>query len=228
MGTVIFHLVLGIVFLSVKIATMETPQGMEIQVVEILREEMKEDEQQEERKESSSDDEIARFMRSIATNENIDFDPDMIEEEIQQYVQEILSDLNSRNVYGDMYKHKKDENYTRDSLLYEQVLEARRLDSIKSLMHSGESSVSYRLADRHALRLQIPVFKCKYGGKVMVSILVNNKGIVQSSEIIENESHPDICLRDVAISASMQARFNEKPDAATIQRGTITYHFVKQ
>ena len=89
-------------------------------------------------------------------------------------------------------------------------------------------SVSYNLKDRYARFLPIPVFKCEYGGKVVVEILVNPKGVVQKAKILEDQSQSDDCLWRVAADAAKRSRFNEKPDAPALQKGTITYNFVKQ
>ena len=76
--------------------------------------------------------------------------------------------------------------------------------------------------------LPIPVFKCEYGGKVVVEILVNPKGVVQKAKILEDQSQSDDSLWRVAADAAKRSRFNEKPDAPALQKGTITYNFVKQ
>ena len=70
----------------------------------------------------------------------------------------------------------------------------QELDSLKSTFYAGESSVSYNLKDRYARFLPIPVFKCEYGGKVVVEILVNPKGVVQKAKILEDQSQSDDCL----------------------------------
>ena len=99
---------------------------------------------------------------------------------------------------------------------------------MKSTFYAGESSVSYNLKDRYARFLPIPVFKCEYGGKVVVEILVNPKGVVQKAKILEDQSQSDDCLWRVAADAAKRSRFNEKPGAPALQKGTITYNFVKQ
>ena len=85
-------------------------------------------------------------------------------------------------------------------------------------------SVSYTHLDVYKRQ----VFKCEYGGKVVVEILVNPKGVVQKAKILEDQSQSDDCLWRVAADAAKRSRFNEKPDAPALQKGTITYNFVKQ
>ncbi len=99
---------------------------------------------------------------------------------------------------------------------------------MKSTFYSGESSVSYNLKERYARFLPIPVFKCEFGGVVVVEITVNRKGVVQKAVVTETDSEEDDCLRRVAVDAAERSRFNEKSSAPALQKGTITYHFVKQ
>ncbi|MEI3153768.1 MAG: energy transducer TonB [Odoribacter sp.] len=88
--------------------------------------------------------------------------------------------------------------------------------------------MSYNLKDRYARFLPIPVFKCEYGGRVVVEITVNPRGIVQKAVVLESQSQADDCLWRVAVDAAERSRFNEKPNAPAQQKGTITYNFVKQ
>ena len=52
--------------------------------------------------------------------------------------------------------------------------------------------------------------------------------MVQKAKILEDQSQSDDCLWRVAVDAAKRSRFNEKPDAPALQKGTITYNFVKQ
>ena len=149
------------------------------------------------------------------------------EASVQQYVDEILKELEEEGNSG-RYKAQRDKNYQKDSLQNDRDKREQELDSLKSTFYAGESSVSYNLKDRYARFLPIPVFKCEYGGKVVVEILVNPKGVVQKAKILEDQSQSDDCLWRVAADAAKRSRFNEKPDAPALQKGTITYNFVKQ
>lgn len=76
--------------------------------------------------------------------------------------------------------------------------------------------------------MPIPIFKCEFGGTVVVNIEVNRKGIVQRAEVVRNLSEQDDCLYEVAVDAALRSKFNPRPDAELLQVGTITFHFVKQ
>lgn len=230
-GTVIFHLVLAIFLLSMGISKMQVHTEMEIvmespDVAEIQKKE-EEKQRQEELREKTADAEVERMLRSIAVNENATPVSKQAEANIQEYVDEIMQELEKNGDRG-KYEAQRDKNYRQDSLRNLQDRREQELDSLKSTFYAGESSVSYNLKNRYARFLPIPVFKCEFGGKVVVEILVNRKGIVQKATIVEEQSQADDCLWRVAVDAAERSRFNEKADAPALQKGSITYNFVKQ
>ena len=231
MGTVIFHLVLAIFLLSMEISRIQVHTEMEIVMDTPTPEERQKKEEEQQRKEEirqkTSQEEVERMLRSIAVNENAVQPEKRAEASVQQYVDEILKELEEEGNSG-RYKAQRDKNYQKDSLQNDRDKREQELDSLKSTFYAGESSVSYNLKDRYARFLPIPVFKCEYGGKVVVEILVNPKGVVQKAKILEDQSQSDDCLWRVAVDAAKRSRFNEKPDAPALQKGTITYNFVKQ
>lgn len=231
MGTVIFHLLLAILLLSMEISKVNFHREMEIVMETPAPEEMEKKVEEEERKDEirkkSSEEEVNRMLRSLASNENIAKEKKNREVNVQKYIDEVMEEMNTESRSG-RYQAKRDKNYKRDSLQNLRDKKEQRLDSLKSTFYSGESSVSYDLKDRFARYLPIPVFKCEYGGKVVVTISVNRKGIVQKAEVVESESKADDCLWEVATDAAKRSRFNENPDAPGVQTGRISYHFIKQ
>lgn len=232
MGTVIFHLLLAILLLGMEISKVDRHIEMEIVMEapppEEVQKKAEEAERKEEIRKKSSDEEVERMLRSIAVNENAPREKKNREANVQKYIDEVMDELSSDNPSGSRYKAVQNKDYRRDSLQHAKDRREQQLDSLKSTFYAGESSVSYNLKDRYARYLPIPVFKCEYGGKVVVTISVNRKGIVQKAEVVEPQSHQDDCLRDVAVDAARRSRFNEKPEAPALQTGTITYNFVKQ
>lgn len=231
MGTVIFHLLLAILFLSMEISKVTVHSEMEIAMDAPAPEEIQQQQEEEQRKEEvrqkSSAEEVERMLRSIAVNENVKEKKKSREVDVQQYVDEIMGELEENGETG-RYKAQRDKHFKRDSMQHARDRREQELDSLKSTFYAGESSVSYNLKDRYARFLPIPVFKCEFGGTVVVTILVNPKGIVQKATVVESQSKADDCLWKVAVDAAGRSRFNEKPDAPAQQKGTITYHFVKQ
>jgi outer membrane biosynthesis protein TonB len=228
MGTVIFHLLLMILFLSMEISKMAVHAEMEI-VMEPREEKVQKREQELRKKEEirkrGSEEEVQWMLRSIAVNEQVK-SASKEQQNVQQYVNEIMQELQEEG--KGRYKARKDKNYQSDSLQHARDRREQQLDSLKSTFYSGKSSVTYNLEGRYARILPIPVFKCEFGGKVVVRIVVNNKGVVQKAVVDASQSESDDCLWAVAVDAAERSRFNEKPSAPAQQKGTITYHFVKQ
>lgn len=231
MGTVIFHLLLAIFLLSMEISRMDVHAEMEV-VMDIPSPEetqkvIEEQERKEEIRKKTSAEEVEKMLRSIAVNENAKKASMSRETDVQKYIDEITEELERSGEDG-RYRAKQDKNYRQDSLQNRKDRKEQELDSLKSTFYVGESSVSYNLKDRYARFLPIPVFKCEFGGTVVVRIAVNQKGIVQKAEVVKEQSKADDCLWKVAVDAAERSRFNEKYDAPALQQGTITYHFVKQ
>lgn len=231
MGTVIFHLVLAIAFLGVKISQADVHVEMEIVMEAPDEEEVEqlraEEQRREEIRQRASGEEVERMLRSIAVNENIEAQPAQPMENISDYIDEIRAELAEAGGDG-RYAARRNEHYRSDSLRWAQDREEQALDSLKSVFYAGESSVSYNLEGRYARFLPIPVFKCESGGKVVVTIAVNPQGTVVAAEVEQALSENNEILWRVAKDAAERSRFNEKPDAPSRQEGTITYHFVKQ
>jgi len=144
--------------------------------------------------------------------------------DVNKMIKDLQKDLDAKN--GNMYK-KNDKAYKSDSLKYKKYEAQRKLDSIQTVYYRGPSSVSYNLKGRYKEYLPIPVFKCEESGIVKVEILVNSYGRVTKTTIIENGSQTeDQCLWDTAIDAAKRSRFNES--STKLQKGTITYNFVRQ
>ena len=76
--------------------------------------------------------------------------------------------------------------------------------------------------------MPIPVYKCEFGGKIVVAVVVNRQGRVVKAEVVDTESDKDDALREVAVDAALKSEFNADEKASERQAGTITYNFVKQ
>lgn len=231
MGTVIFHLVLFISLVSVGISQERRRVEMEIELDMPTPEEQEQQRQEiakrTEIKQLSSDAEVEQMLRSIAVNE--DMAGRQVErseqERVEDYIQEIEHGLGD---YGTRYQVEKDKHHQEDSLKFEEEKRQQVLDSLRSTVYAGKSSVSYKLTGRYKVYLPIPVFKCEFGGRVVVAVVVSREGRVLAAEVVERESKVDDCLRKVAVDAALRSEFNVDGRAPERQEGTITYNFVRQ
>jgi len=94
--------------------------------------------------------------------------------------------------------------------------------------YKGPSVLSWRLDGRSAIRLPVPAYKCLGGGDVTVAIIVNRKGAVINSRVVEEVSSSDDCLRQYALNAAGRSRFSRSETAPERQAGEIVYQFIAQ
>lgn len=232
MGTVIFHLVLAIFLVCVGISRLDSQQRMEIEIdmptPEIVQQKQEEQEKKEQILQQSADEEVNELLRSLAVNEdvvkkNAETQP---HERVKEYIEQIQEEIDSD--YGGRYRANKNKHYKEDSIRVQRDKKERMLDSLQSTVYVGKSSVSYNIKGRYKTYLPIPVYKCEFGGKVVVAVVVNRQGRVIKAEIVDAESNKDDTLREVAADAALKSEFNADEKAPERQSGTITYNFVKQ
>ncbi len=86
---------------------------------------------------------------------------------------------------------------------------------------------SASLSGRTPKYLPTPSRHFKETGTVVVQIDVNKYGkVIKAVAIDRGSTTTDSQLRKMAVEAAKMAIFNANPNAAEMQRGTITYHFV--
>ena len=232
MGTVIFHLVLAIFLVCVGISRLDSQQRMEIEIdmpePEIVQQKQEELKKKEQILQQSADEEVNEMLRSLAVNEdavkkNAETQP---HERVEEYIEQIQEEIDSD--YGGRYRANKNKHYKEDSIRVQRDKKERMLDSLQSTVYVGKSSVSYNIKGRYKTYLPIPVYKCEFGGKIVVAVVVNRQGRVIKAEVVDAESNKDDSLREVAVDAALKSEFNVDEKAPERQTGTITYNFVKQ
>ena len=232
MGTVIFHLVLAIFLVCVGISRLDSQQRMEIEIdmpePEIVQQKQEEQKKKEQILQQSADEEVNEMLRSLAVNEdavkkNTETQP---HERVEEYIEQIQEEIDSD--YGGRDRANKNKHYKEDSIRVQRDKKERMLDSLQSTVYVGKSSVSYNIKGRYKTYLPIPVYKCEFGGKIVVAVVVNRQGRVIKAEVVDAESNKDDSLREVAVDAALKSEFNVDEKAPERQTGTITYNFVKQ
>ena len=86
------------------------------------------------------------------------------------------------------------------------------------------STVTYSLVDRSDIYLPPPIYLCESGGKVVISITVNWKGVVTSATYNNASNSNDGCLVEHALEYAKAAKFNADSSKES-QLGTITFFF---
>ena len=95
-------------------------------------------------------------------------------------------------------------------------------------VYSGPSVLSYTLDGRKASKLPIPAYRCYAGGEVTVIIVVNPQGVVIGTEVKDDISSTDQCLRNFAVRAARLSKFSQSSTAPARQTGEIVYRFIAQ
>ena len=73
--------------------------------------------------------------------------------------------------------------------------------------------------------IPLPEYDVQKEGTVVVTIWVDNYGIVQKAEYGEGSTTSDAHLYAAARNAALKTRFNMDANAPAMQQGTITYYF---
>lgn len=90
------------------------------------------------------------------------------------------------------------------------------------------SGISYDLGGRGHKHLPKPAYTSDDQGRVVVTIWVDRMGrVTKAIGGAKGTTVSDLQLRKLAKEAALRAKFNPDPSAPEIQKGTITYNFIK-
>jgi len=237
LGTIIVHLVLGIMFMIMKLSVSYRDTGKYVWIeFESPREEKALQILDQKEKVQGYDEED--YWTTIAAN--LSNEPEE-EFNIEEYMDQLKEELIES---GDIIK---ENNYIDDRKQIKKALEAgitsfiedKRTEEIKNktektsaeiaAQYRGPTRIYYELASRVHKNLPLPIYLCEGAGKVVVDIEVNRKGIVVTSAINESETAIyNECLYQAAIKAASLSVFNTDYLAPNRQAGKITYHFAAQ
>jgi hypothetical protein len=238
LGTVIIHLIAGILFMSFQINKLKKDISHEFQMEFAPEENIVNKDKLVELPSTSvekvlkGDDEMLNIARNLAnkTEEKINLTDyiDKVKEEliksgklgVDNYIDEKkkLNEVKPDNNSG----IKKDSIKKKD---------AERPDDSQKMAsnYKGATRIYYDLVNRTHTYLPIPIYKCQGAGKVVLNIDVNQNGFVEKAQIIANESTTsDDCLIETAITTALISRFNSDYNSPKIQKGTLSYQFVAQ
>ena len=241
LGTVIIHLVAGIIFMSFKLYSLKTKsdkiQKFEIEFAAV--EEVKMKQKAPEPPPTSvenvlhDDREMLNIARNLASKSEEKIDP-------KDYINQVKNELiQSGKLSTDNYidNPNKVEQTTEDEDLIQRARseekkkeEDKAKESTKmAANYKGPTRIYYDLEGRNHTYLPIPIYKCEGAGKVVLMIEVTQSGAVQNASVIEGESSTrDECLIETALQTALISRFDPSDKAPRIQKGTLTYLFVAQ
>ena len=239
LGAIIIHLIAAIIFMLVKIGSLNIKEYA--REYQIALEEPEEQENTENRilKGTASieqilgnDQEMLNIARNLARQPDVQINRD---DYIDRVKEEMIRDgkLGKEN-YIDEWKKLKDAASENELILENKPDEKDKSDkSVDSRemasKYSGPTRIYYSLEGRTHTYLPLPIYKCEGAGKVVLSIEVNPKGAVTEASVISSESTTgDPCLVETALKTALISLFNPDIKAKKSQTGTLTYHFVAQ
>ena len=236
LGTLIFHLVAAIIFMSFQLKTLTVPQT-DLFIVEFDKDETVIPEEEKEEKKIdlpltsierifADDPNMLNIARNLANKSDVNIDPneyiDMVKEEM------IKNGMLGEDNYIDAQK-KLDELISEETIPIEEKVEEPTEAQVMEANYQGPTRIYYDLEGRNHTYLPIPIYKCPGSGIIALTIQVDQRGNVTSAKIKEGESTTtDQCLLETAINSALISRFNPNIDAPKSQVGTLTYHFVAQ
>jgi hypothetical protein len=178
------------------------------------------------------DEEMLNIARNLSSKSTEKINPsdyiDKVKEEL------IKSGKLGVDNYIDEQKKMKESNgnenlnVAKDTILNKEKVKPTKSQELAANF-KGPTRIYYDLVNRNHLYLPIPIYKCEGSGKVVLSIEVDQNGVVQKAQIVDRESTAsDPCLIETAINTALISRFNPDASSPRIQLGMLTYEFVAQ
>ena len=237
LGTIIVHLILGIIFMMMKLSVSYIDTGKYVWIEFESPNEEKALQILEQKKEVQGYDE-EEYWTTIAAN--LSNDPEE-EFDIEEYMEKIKEELiesgdimRENNYIDDRKKIKKAlqagiTSFIEDNRTEEIKEKAKKTSTEIEAQYRGPTRIYYELASRVHKKLPLPIYLCEGEGKVVVDIEVDRKGLVITSVINESETAIiNECLYQAAKNAASLSVFSTDYSAPNRQSGKITYHFAAQ
>ncbi len=229
-GTLIFHILLFSAFLlsDIKMKGKAKEESIVIEFPEDITEPDEVTPENEQQKDQSTENSANGNVSNVASNQlsnekttkSVDefLDKNYLKE--VEEAKQLASDVNKQ-----LSKETVDLN---DIKMPVQTTEGMNPDSIKNVVYTGESNITYYLENRYHLSLPIPVYLSQDGGKVIVDIVVNRQGQVIKANPRETKNLRDDQIYLYAKAAALRTIFNADQNAPAEQKGSIHYNFIAQ
>ncbi|MCK5028200.1 MAG: TonB family protein [Bacteroidales bacterium] len=254
-GTIIFHIIIGAIFMIFGYSTplpLPDEEGILINFgdsedgfgqVEPRYSESAQQESAQESQESvpettssdSDDGSITQDYEEAPSIKKQGEKKEEIEKEIQTEIEkEETPEVIERTVNENALfpgRNRNNDNNSSEGETEGQGNQGSTTGSVDSQNHTGGESMgtsgtSFSLAGRNPESLPKPEYKYQIEGKVVVEITVDKYGNVTSAVPgVKGSTTLDAKLLSAAKKAALKAKFDKKPDAPAYQKGTITYFF---
>ena len=230
--TVIFHLVVLIVLIFVKVEGLKRDQelGVKLEFEEKTIEDIIEEEEMEipadwleeilRQREASSN-------RAVNLNAESDFNEDISTDD---YVNDLLDQIEMARDLEDKEKLEELEAILASA---DYVPPSNENEEDEQSEFTGPTTITYEFMNeplaRRKVDLTIPVYRCQGSGRVTIEITVARNGSVTGAEVAGPIEGTDrVCFADAALAAARSSRFRIDGNAPERHRAVITYSFIAQ
>jgi hypothetical protein len=239
LGTLIIHLIAGIIFMSLQLRSLQKTIATEYQVElapkaepETKKAKITEVPATSVEKVLKGDAEMLNIAKNLSSKPSEKINPS---DYIDKVKEELIKSgkLGVDNYIDEQKKLNESKGEENLSAVKDTITEKVKVKATPSqemaANFKGRTRIYYDLIGRNHLFLPIPIYKCEGSGKVVLSIEVDQNGNVQKAQITERESTAsDPCLIETAVNTALLSRFNPDANSPKIQLGMLTYEFVAQ
>jgi TonB family protein len=229
--TVIFHLVVLIILIFVKVEGLKDGQelGIEIEFEDKTLEEILEEQELEipdEWLEQVMQQREAYSNRAVNINEENQFTEDISTDE---YVQDLLAQIEQARAEEDREKLEELQAILASADFVPPTDTARKEEG----NYSGPTTITFEFQDpplqRGKMFLTVPVYRCQGSGVVRVEVTVARDGYVSDARVRGPiEGNDQVCFSEAALEAARSSRFRVEMNAPEKHRAVITYTFIAQ
>lgn len=234
MATIILHLTIAVIFMSIKISAMK--RDMAAEIILSVDQELPDPAEQKAIELSKSGqfngasfDEMVNVIKNLA-DKPVDIDPKEYEKMVRDEL--IKSGMINEKNYPE--EQKEEDKTGSEEIPVPADLEKPSLTEKKEKPEEkgtfrGPTRIFYDLAGRHHVYLPIPIYKCEGAGQLTLAIEVDRNGNVLKAEPASSLSTTkDPCLTDTAVEYALKSKFNSDQSAPVKQAGFLTFVFVAQ
>lgn len=228
--TLIFHLLVLIIFVFVKVEGLKNDQelGIELEFEEKTIEQLLAEEEVEVPAEWLE--EVMR-QRELSSNRAVNLNA---QEELNKdistsdYVKDLLDQIEEARGQED-----RDKLEELQAILATADYVPPTVEEEENAVYSGPTTITFEFLEeplnRGKLELTIPVYRCQGSGEVKVEVAVAPDGSVREARVLEPIIGSDrVCFADAALSAAKSSYFRIELSGPSKHRAIISYSFVAQ
>ncbi|MFO7655760.1 MAG: hypothetical protein R6W78_01730 [Bacteroidales bacterium] len=222
LGTVVFHLLIVLVFLIVRLGEAKKKHVETLQI-DFLNELVKIEEYLAEKEPMPDimplDDQT---VKNIAVNV-----AEKLSQEIstEKYLEEVKEELGINELNQNLERELPEDNSPQ---FIEKAVDESKETQQKEQQYKGKTRISVNMPNRSVRRQHVPIYKCERSGIVVINIVVDQTGNVIGADFSGNSNTRDECLVEEAKASAYKFLFSADLKGEPRQKGTITFEFLPQ